>query len=333
MSRPVRIGLSIVISVVFLGFALRNVEWAKAYAALAGARYAYALPIFAVTVWTLYIRAQRWRILLRPVGTPSMRTLVDATYIGFMANNVLPLRIGEVIRPVLVSRKERQPLGGILATVVLERIFDFFTILLLFGVATTLVPVSTDVRRLGYGLCGVVALLGGAVAFVRWQEALALRLLRLGLRPLPQRFAQPIDHFFGSFAHALEILDRPRTFIQLLGWSLYLWLAISCIYLLGILEFGLDVPLVVGGVVLTAITAIAVSAPSAPGGIGLFNFGCVLALSIFHISESDAVAYSIVLQVTQAVAVISAGLYSLAREGLTMRQMEALSETADDAAA
>ena len=332
MNRSVRIGLSIALSVLFLGFAVRNVEWGKAAAALAGAHYIYVLPICAVTVWTLYIRAQRWRILLRPVGTPSMRTLVAATNIGFMANTLLPLRVGEVIRPVLVSRKEREPLGGILATIVLERIFDIFTILFLFGVSAAFVSVSEDVRQWGYRLCGVAALLGGGVVFVRWQEALALRLLRLCLRPLPQRIAQPIDHFFGSFVQALEILDSPLTFIQLLAWSLYLWLAISCIYLLGLLQFGMQAPLIVGAIVVTAITAIAVSAPSAPGGIGLFNFGCVLALSIFRISQSDAIAYSLVLQVTQMVAVVSAGLYSLTREGMTMRQMEELSE-ADDAAA
>jgi glycosyltransferase 2 family protein len=332
VSRSVRILLSVVISAVFLGFAVRNVEWAEAFAALAGAHYIYTLPIVVVTIWTLYIRAQRWRILLRPVGTPAMRTLVAATNIGFMANALLPLRMGEVIRPVLVSRKEREPLGGILATIVLERIFDVFTILFLFGVSAAFVSVSADVRHWGYRLCGVAALLGGGVAFVRWQEALALRLLRLVLRPLPHRIAQPIDHFFGSFVQALEILDSPLTFIQLLAWSLYLWLVISGIYLLGILQFGLDVPLVVGSVVVTAITAIAVSAPSAPGGIGLFNFGCVLALSIFRVPESDAIAYSIVLQVTQIVAVVSAGLYSLAREGMTIRQMEALSETNDAAA-
>jgi uncharacterized protein (TIRG00374 family) len=332
VSRSVRIGLSLAISALFLGFAVRNVEWGKAAGALAGAQYVYILPMFAVTVFSLYIRAQRWRILLRPVGSPALRTLVDATYIGFMANAILPLRVGEVIRPVLVSRKEREPLGGILATIVLERIFDVFTILFLFGVAAALVPVSESVRQWGYRLCGVAALLGAGVALVRWQETLALRLLRLVLRPLPPRLAQPIDHFFGSFVQALEILDSPLTFIQLLAWSLYLWLVISSIYLFGLLQFGMEVPLLVGAIAVTAVTAIAVSAPSAPGGIGLFNFGCVLALAIFRISESDAIAYSLVLQVTQIVAVVAAGLYSLAREGMTMRQIEGLSERDDTAA-
>ena len=179
MSRTVRIGLSVAISVVFLGFAVRKVDWAEAGAALAAAHYLYVLPMLVVSIWSLYIRAQRWRVLLRPVGTPAMRTLVAATNIGFMANMVLPLRMGEVIRPVLVSRKEREPLGGILATIVLERIFDLFTILFLFGVSAATVSVSDAVRQWGYRLFGVAMAVAAGVVFVRWQEALALRLLRL----------------------------------------------------------------------------------------------------------------------------------------------------------
>ena len=332
MSRGVRIGLSIAISAVFLGFAVRGVDWNQAATALGSAHYLYAPLMFAITVWSLYIRAQRWRVLLRPVGTPAMRTLVTATNIGFMANMVLPLRIGEVIRPVLVSRKENEPLSGILATVVLERIFDMFTILFLFGFSASVVAVSGEVRQWGYGLLTLAVVIGAAVAVIRWQEAFALRLLALVLRPLPARFAEPADHFFRGFVQALEILDSPLTFLQLLGWSLYLWLVISSIYLCGLVAFDIPAPWIVGAVVVTAITAIAVSAPSAPGYIGAFQVGCTLSLAIFGVSKSDAFAYSIVLHVTQFAGVIAAGLYSLAREGLTLRQVEEVSET-DGAAA
>ena len=325
MSRTLRIALSIAISAIFLGFAVRKVDWSEAAAALAAAHYLYVIPMFGITVWTLRIRAQRWRILLRPVGTPAMRTLVAATNIGFMANMVLPLRMGEVIRPVLVSRKENEPLSGILATVVLERIFDMFTILFLFGVSASLVAVSDQVRQWGYYLTGLAVGVGLGIGFVRWQEAVALRLLRLVLRPLPARVAGPIDHFFAGFVQALETLDSPLTFVQLLAWSLYLWLVITGIYVFGLLAFELPMPLLVGSVVVTAITAIAVSVPSAPGYIGSFQLGCTLSLAIFEISQSRAIAYSIVLHVTQFVAVVSAGLYSLAREGVTMRQLEEVS--------
>jgi glycosyltransferase 2 family protein len=327
VSRTVRIGLSIAISAVFLALAVRGVKWGEAADALARAQYLYVVPMVGITWWTLLIRAQRWRLLLRPVGTPAMRTLVAATNIGFMANMLLPLRMGEVIRPVLVSRKEREPLSGILATVVLERIFDMFTILFLFGVSASAVAVSDDVRQWGYRLFGLALLVGGIVALVRWQERLALQAIRTLLRPLPQQVAEPVDHFLRGFVLALEILDSPLTFLQLLAWSLYLWVVIALVYLCGLLAFQLPVPLVVGSVVVTAVTAIAVSAPSAPGYIGAFQVGCTLSLAIFGVSKSDAFAYSIILHVTQFVGVVAAGLYSLAREGMTMRQLEEVSES------
>ena len=309
----------------FLGFAVRKVDWAEATAALAGAHYLYVLPVLATSVWSLYIRAQRWRVLLRPLGTPAMRTLVAATNIGFMANMVLPLRMGEVIRPVLLSRKEKEPLGGILATIVLERIFDMFTILFLFGVAASAVSVSTTVSRWGYRLFALAIAVAVVVAFIRWRESLALRVLHAALRPLPVRLAEPIEQFFRGFTQALEILDSPLTVVQVLGWSLYLWLVISSSYLFGLLAFELPVPLLVGSVAVMAIIAIAVSVPSAPGFIGSFQLGCTLALAIFGISQSRAIAYSIVLHVSQFVATVGAGLYSLAREGMTLRQVEEVS--------
>jgi uncharacterized protein (TIRG00374 family) len=332
VSRTVRIVVSIAISAVFLAFAVRKVDWAEAAAALEAAHYIYVLPMFGVTIWTLYIRAQRWRLLLRPVGTPAMRTLVAATNIGFMANMVLPLRMGEVIRPVLVSRKESEPLSGILATVVLERIFDMFTILFLFGVSASLVSVSEQVRHGGYYLSALAAVIAAVVALVRWQEGLALSLLQFVLRPFPATISGPVDHFFRGFVQALETLQSPLTFLQVLGWSLYLWLVIAGIYLLGLLAFDVPAPLLVGSITVSAIVAIAVSVPSAPGYIGAFQLGCTLSLAVFQVSQSHAIAYSIVLHLAQFVAVIAAGLYSLAREGMTMRQLEAVSE-ADGAVA
>jgi hypothetical protein len=320
-------GLSIGVSAVLLYFAARGVDWGMAAAALAGAHYIYVLPMVGTVVWTLYIRAQRWRLLLRPLGSPAMANLVSATNLGFMANMLLPLRIGEVIRPVLLSRKENKPLGGILATIVLERVFDLLTVVMLFGIAATTVGLSPRISQWGYRLCAMGVVMAAGVIFVRWQEALALRLLRLVLRPLPERLAQPIEQFFTGFVQALEILDSPLTFLQLVGWSVYLWIAIGSTFTCGILAFELPVPLFLGSVLVTAITAIAVSAPSAPGYIGAFQLGCTLALGIFGVAESNAFAFSIVVHLTQFVGVIGAGLYSMTRGGMSFRQLEEVAAT------
>jgi len=329
VGRSVRIALSVVLSLIFLAFAVQGVDWSQVGEALAKAHYIWVLPIFPLTAWSLLIRGQRWQVLLQPVGSPSLRTLVAATNIGFMANMVLPLRAGEVIRPLLVARKEKQPLSGILATILLERIFDMFTILLLFGVAAAGLPISEGVQQWGMSLLSLALLIGGGVALVRWQEALALRLLDLVLKPFPAKIADAIGGFFRGFVQALEVLSSPLEFIKLLAWSLFLWIIIVAVYLCGILAFEMNVPLVLGSIVVTAVVAIAVAMPSAPGYIGAIQVGCVLSLAIFGVSENDAIAFSIVLHVSQFVGVVGCGLYSLAREGMTLREIEQVSEQTD----
>jgi hypothetical protein len=325
-AKTIRIAFSVAISAVFLYFAVRGVDWREAWAALRAANYLWILPTFPITVWTLYIRAQRWRLFLHAVRVPPMKHLVAATNIGFMANMVLPARAGEVIRPWLVCRRERLPIGGVLASVLLERIFDMFTVLLLFGVSAMLVPVSDQVRTWGVMLTALAGGVGLAIAFLRWQERLALGIARSLCSLLPERIGSATYGFVGGFVQALGMLDSPASFLRAFGWSIYLWLAIATIYPFGLLAFRLGAPLAVGSLVLTAIVAIAVSVPSAPGYIGSFQLGCVIALALFGVAKNEAIAFSVVIHLTQFIAVIAAGLYSLWMENMTLGEMEAVGE-------
>jgi hypothetical protein len=331
-SKTLRVGLSVAISLLFLAFAIRGVDWEEAVAALRTANYFWILPTLPVTFWTLYIRAQRWRVFLHAVGVPAMRHLVAATNIGFMANMVLPLRIGEVVRPVLVSRRGRLPLSGVLASVLLERIFDMFTILLLFGVSASIVSVSDDVRKWGWMLMGLATTVAAIIVLIRWQEELALGLTRRIADLLPPKIGNGLYGFAAGFVKALEMLDSPATFLRAFAWSLFLWIVIAGVYTFAFLSFHMEVPILVGSLVLTAVVAIAVSVPSAPGYIGSFQLGCVLGLAIFDISKNDAIAFSIVVHLTQFVSVIAAGLYSLWKENISLREVESV-ETGDGAVA
>lgn len=327
--RSLRIAFSIGVSVLLLYLALRGIEWEETLAALAGAQYLYAIPIVAITVLQLYIRAQRWRVLLRPLGVPPMATLVAATNIGWMANFILPLRAGEIIRPVLLSRKENKPLGGVLATIALERVFDMFTILLLFGLTAALTPVSDEVQSWGFGLLTVAAVIAAGIAFVRWRAAFARRVLVALTRPIPERAAGALVRFFDGFLEALTVLDSPKAFLELVLWSLYLWTVVSFVFGLGILMFDIQVPMLLGQVVVTVVVAVAVSAPSAPGFIGAFQFGCVVAFGLLGVSKDQAMAYSFAIHATQFVAIIGAGLFSLAQQGMSLQQVGEVSESDD----
>ncbi|MGE0519209.1 MAG: lysylphosphatidylglycerol synthase transmembrane domain-containing protein [Candidatus Binatia bacterium] len=322
--RAVRITVSVAISALFLAFAVRGVHWGEAGAALRGANYVWVLLMLPITVWTLLIRAQRWRVFLLAVGSAPLPPRVSATNIGFMANMVLPLRIGEVVRPVLLARRANLPLSGVLASVLLERIFDMFTILLLFGLSASLVGVSDQVQQWGWMLSGLAFAVAALIAVIRVQEPLALSVARRLSGLVGERIGAPLFSFVQGFVHALRMLDSPRAYLRAFGWSVYLWVAISIIYVFGFWAFHLDVPAVRGALVMTTLVAIAVSVPSAPGFIGSFQLGCVVGLKIFGVGESSAIAFSLIVHLTQFVGVIGAGLYSLWRENMSLRDVEAM---------
>ena len=327
--RWLRIAVSVAMSALFLWLAVRGVHWEDAAAALRGANYVWVVLMLPVTVWTLFIRAQRWRVFLHDVGVPPLRPLVSATNIGFMANMVLPLRIGEVIRPVLLSRRAHLSLSGVLASVLLERIFDMFTILFLFGVSVSLVTVSDEVRQWGWMLTGLAVAVAAASVLIRVQERLALRIARRLADLVPGQAGDSAYHFAEGFVRALEMLDSPMAYVKAFAWSLYLWMAISVVYVFGFWAFHMDVPELRGALVMTTLVAIAVSVPSAPGFIGSFQLGCVLGLRIFGVKESPALAFSLIVHLSQFVGVIGAGLYSLWVEGISFREVEA-AEQGDD---
>jgi len=318
--RAVRIGISVAISAFFLALAVKNVKWGEALAALEGANYLYIPPLMAVAVLTLYIRAQRWRVFLKPIGTPPVSSLFHATNIGFMANMLLPLRVGEVVRPLLVSRREELPLGGVLATIVLERIFDMFTVLLLFGVSVMVAPMSKQAMTWGMMLTALAASIAIIMGLLRWQEDLALRLIRRVCNLFPSRVGEPAYGFVAGFVKALEILGRPSDFARAFAWSLYLWLVIAGLNGIGLAAFHLPVR---AALVVTATIAIAVSVPSAPGYIGSFQLGCVVGLAMYMVGESDALAFSIVHHLAQFVATVGAGVYSLWGTNLSLRDVGA----------
>jgi uncharacterized membrane protein YbhN (UPF0104 family) len=217
-------------------------------------------------------------------------------------------------------------MSRVLASVLLERVFDMFTILLLFGLSASLVDVSDTVRQWGSKLFILALAAGVVIAIMRWQERLALRVTERVTGLLPARIGGLIARFVEDFIRALEMLDSPAAFLRGFGWTLYLWVVISLIYVVGFFAFHLPVPTFTGALVLTTVVALAVSFPSAPGYVGPFQVGCLLALGIFKIADSEAIAYSLVVHLTQFVAVIGAGLYSLRTENMSFRDVESVEQ-------
>ena len=155
--------LGLTISVVLLWFLFRNVNFEDLYSALSGANYYWLIPNAVFIVFTMYQRAYRWHFMVAPIKKVEFSKLLAATCIGFMANNVLPLRLGEFVRAYSLSSQDRGiTKSASLANIFVERlVFDLIALLLIFGLVLTVAPVEFDDRmELGIGLTLCVALLG-----------------------------------------------------------------------------------------------------------------------------------------------------------------------------
>ena len=134
----------ILISIICSWLFARKIEWSHLSTALREANYVYIIPTIILIFVSHYLRAVRWSSLIAPIKRVSVLNLFSATMIGFMANSVLPARIGEVIRPVMVARKEKIKMTTSFATVVMERIFDILSIIVFASLLFFFLPSETS---------------------------------------------------------------------------------------------------------------------------------------------------------------------------------------------
>ena len=133
----------ILISIICSWLFARKIEWSQLSVALKEAKYVYIIPTIILIFVSHYFRAVRWSALIAPIKRVSVLNLFSATMIGFMANCVLPARIGEIIRPVMVAKKEKIKVTASFATVVMERIFDVLSIIVIASLLFFFLPAET----------------------------------------------------------------------------------------------------------------------------------------------------------------------------------------------
>lgn len=329
LNRFLRVALSFALSGVFLWVALRGVSWDETAAALADARLVYLLPIVLATIASLYFRALRWGVLLRPLAAVRERSLVSATAMGFAANMLLPLRAGEVLRPWFLSRAERLPLAQTMATVALERVLDMATLLLFFGVAALTLPLPPEWRRYGWVFFATFLGFLAVLIALRVLPRPAIAALKSFTRPFPERVSTPILHAAEQFAGGLASLGNVSAIALAVGYSFAVWFALALTFGFGLTALDLPVPWLRGALSLTTIVAIAVAIPGGPGFIGMFQVGCEVGLGVYGVSKSVAFSYSVIVHGMQFASTVAVGLYFFLRENVSLKEMRAEVSTAD----
>ena len=236
--------------------------------------------------------------------------------IGYMVNNVLPLRAGEVVRVYVVSRRWGGRFWTAAATLIVERVLDSLCIVLILGVLIFFVDVPRQVEiaafvMLGIDVVGVSMLAAIALAPERCRriiERLATRWPALRARAL---------RIFETFLHGLDGIRAPGHLLPLFASTVIVWLCPALAAWTGLRAAGLHLPPLAGWVVL-AFVGLGVSIPSAPGYFGVFHFAAVMAVAIFDVPETTALGYAIVFHASQFIPVTLLGWIYLLREHMTL---------------
>jgi uncharacterized protein (TIRG00374 family) len=317
--------VGVAVSALFLWWALKGLSFAEMWHHARTANLGLILASVLVTTSTFVIRIFRWRLILRTdQDEPVSRTAMwHAIAIGFMANNVLPLRAGEILRAVAISRLAPVKFSSGLSSLVLERLFDGITIigLLFFGLVTAGIPATTkigdfvvaDVATKMAILCGI--LLAGCAVTIAF-PTLTTRIIRAVIPA--EGLATKLVVFVEGIRGGIMALASPTRIIAVLLWSVGMWALNATSFWLGYQAFGIDVGY--GGAVLQqSILVLGIAAPSSPGYVGVFEGVIKAVLALFAVPGDLAVAFALTYHITTFVPITVLGLISLVRTGLSLK--------------
>jgi uncharacterized protein (TIRG00374 family) len=321
-----------------LGVFLHNVNLRSVAAQIIRARpYWLALSLLTMFV-NLAIRSLRWQYLLEPLGATSFGNAFRATAVGFAASTVLPARAGEVIRPYFLARQERMSATGAFATIILERLLDVVTVLLL--LATFVFVFGRDTATRSPALFASVkwaGLLAGVVSVA----ALVLLFMLAGS---PERVASAMRRFeqagqsaiaglisrtVQKFARGLGTIRRPGRLLVALAWSFPLWLSIDVGIWAIAVAFGCNVPFT-GSFLIVPLLTLGVMVPT-PGAIGGFHEAFRLGVTMFYgVPDAAAVAAALVLHAFSIGPSLLLGLFFAAKVGLNIAGLRQIADRAEE---
>jgi uncharacterized protein (TIRG00374 family) len=336
--KAIRIGVSLALMIVLLAVFLWNVDLHEVGRSLADADLTMLVTASLVAILAYWMRALRWQFILLPVGRVRHSSVLITTAVGYAALSLLPARMGDLIRPLLLAQRERISASASLASILTERVFDLWSVVLFFLVFIVWPPKMPNLDQeaqhslevlslsgyvVGAGLVvGTVILLG----LFRYQEGF-VELLTRPVGWIKTSWRQPVANFLNHFLDGLRVLQRPRDlFITALA-SILMWYVICWQVRFTLLAFDIDLPLRAAYLIVT-LAVIGLAVPT-PGGVGSFHKATQVGMTLFFgIGLNRATGIAIAYHAICFVPITIIGLLCLPLLGTNLRQVESLNPEA-----
>jgi uncharacterized protein (TIRG00374 family) len=280
-------------------------------------------------------RTIRWRYLLSPLGPTRFGVVFRTTVIGFGALGLLPVRVGDIIRPYLLARREGLPLSSALATIVMERVLDLVAVLVLLAVYVwgfaSEAELSAGLMRAIEISAAIAASVAVALLVIMW--VLASHPERIGVmaaavaRVLPGRLSARVGELATAFSNGFAAARDLRKLALAVVWSFPVWLAIAAQAWTVTIAFGIPMPYA-GTFLLQSMLVIGVAVPT-PGGVGSFHEAYRLGVTTFFGASNDqAIAAAIVTHAVSFVPPVVFGILFMAQDGLSLGRLGEMASSA-----
>ena len=297
----------------------------------------WLLPYVAVLVAIHAIRVVRWKPLLDPIVEMDWRTHNRIGAVGFMAMFILPLRLGEFVRPYLVKHETGQTrTSEVLSTVVIERIADGLTVVLVLFCVLFALPAEEPETRTRLMVGAWVALLVFSAASLlllgaRWQHTKTLALVEWTAGLISKGLADKITGMLNAFLGGLRALPSPKAFAWFLLLTLTYWGINGLGTWLMAKAFHLPIDLV-GGYAMMACVIVGMMIPNSPGNVGSFWYFLLLPLPLYGVGADNlqAIAFGLTVWLMQLIQQGLFGAWYLVKGEVTWgRVLAATSEELD----
>jgi len=315
------------ISFFLLFFLFRKIDFVQLIEVLKGLDISYLVAAILITFISYSLRAVRWHYLLLPQKKAAPWNLISATMICYMANNLLPARLGEFVRAYVLAEKEHLESSSVFATLVLDRLFDGFSVLVILVITFFTVKLPPGMEKVQQGLVtgGYVTLALYIVVivflvFLKRATSPTLKFVAVVLSPFPAKLSSSVIPLMGSFISGIRLTSKPKELFALVFSSALIWsIAIWPVDLM-LKAFRIDLPITASMFILVFLV-FAVMVPASPGYIGTYHAACMYGLMAFNVPKELALSVAIVMHSINFFPIIAIGFLFLWKDGISFSSL------------
>jgi uncharacterized protein (TIRG00374 family) len=329
MKKLVQLLIGCSISAVMLYMAFKDLDIAQLKENIATIQWWPFAPFLALFGSHFYLRAIRWRLLLPPPQRElaSLRKLFDSMMLGNLGTYLLPFRLGEFIRPLVLSRWSEYSFASSFISVVIERFFDLSAVLITFAIVVPMLPELPGWASLGAYSLGTLALALLLFLVLGCLFPVFIRsLVAVAVKPFPERLARLGTRFLGDLLDGAAVIRTPTRLAAIVALTGAIWLTSFLQFYSLLFMFPHEQQSFLLSVTLCVFVSLAVALPSAPGFVGVFQMGCVAAAALFAYPIAAAQLYSIIAHLLTFLLVVVIGFWVLAIHDLTLFELKKAAE-------